>query len=121
MLPLPWVDIFLFSHPQAAYRDNTLGLPKICPEENIPLISREILYSYMQSVHTPDRMVVAGVGMEHEELLKSCQKHFAQSVPPIWTTLPAGANQRPLDQSVSQYTGGIVSVSSSLLTIFFLS
>ncbi|PVD22261.1 hypothetical protein C0Q70_18069 [Pomacea canaliculata] len=102
----------------AAYRDNTLGLPKICPEENIPLISREILYSYMQSVHTPDRMVVAGVGMEHEELLKSCQKHFAQSGPPIWTScLPAGANQRPLDQSVSQYTGGIVSVEKDLSNV----
>ena len=45
----------------AAYRDNTLGLPKICPQENIEKIDRNTLYTYLSSYHKPDRIVVAGM------------------------------------------------------------
>ena len=33
----------------AAYRNNTLGLPKMCPEENIDIISRRTLMTYLKS------------------------------------------------------------------------
>ena len=44
----------------AAYRDNTLGLPKICPPESLELINRDDLFTYLHNYHTPDRMVLAG-------------------------------------------------------------
>lgn len=47
----------------AAYRDNTLGLPKLCPSENLSLIDRNVLMNYLKYHHTPQRMVIAGVGV----------------------------------------------------------
>lgn len=59
---------------KAAYKDNTLGLPKICPAENIEVISRELLFTYLKNHYTPKRMVIAGVGVEHEKLLESVNR-----------------------------------------------
>ena len=39
----------------AAYKNNTLGLAKICPEENIGRISRQTLYTYLSAYHRPER------------------------------------------------------------------
>lgn len=58
----------------AAYHDNTLGLPKICPAENSSVIDSKILFHYMRNYYTPKRMVVAGVGVEHEKLVDLAQK-----------------------------------------------
>ena len=41
----------------AAFKNNTLGLAKICPEENIGAISRQTLYTYLSAYH---RSVVSG-------------------------------------------------------------
>lgn len=102
----------------AAFRDNTLGLPKICPAENVAAITRDLLYSYLQSVHTPQRMVVAGVGMEHTALVQACQRHFLQEKSPIWSENPAVLKSaKPLDKSVSQYTGGMVAVEKDLSNV----
>ena len=35
----------------AAFKHNTLGLPKICPEENVGKISRQTLYTYLKAFH----------------------------------------------------------------------
>lgn len=95
----------------AAYRGNTLGLPKLCPPENIDKIDRDVLMSFLRLHHTPSRMVVAGVGVDHDELVKYTEKYFTQKS--TWdqegiksTTVNA------VDTSVAQYTGGEVTVSS---------
>lgn len=87
----------------AAYRGNTLGLPKICPEENIGSISRKTLYTYLSAFHRPERMVVAGVGVDHDRLCETVQKHFVDN-PPIWKSenIPSVIT----DSSTAQYTGG---------------
>ena len=54
----------------AAFKNNTLGLPKMCPEENIDIISRKTLMSYLRNYHSPDRMVLAGVGIDHDHLVQ---------------------------------------------------
>lgn len=59
---------------QAAYRNNTLGLPKICSEENVERIDRKILLEYLSHHYKPERMVVAGVGIEHEDFVASVEK-----------------------------------------------
>jgi processing peptidase subunit alpha len=42
----------------AAFRDNTLGLPKLCPDLNTSKIDRNMLLTYLKNHHTPKRMVV---------------------------------------------------------------
>ncbi|XP_076455236.1 mitochondrial-processing peptidase subunit alpha-like [Babylonia areolata] len=103
----------------AAYRDNTLGLPKTCPEENVSRISQQTLYQFMKSIHTPQRMVVAGVGVEHQCLVDLCQKYFLRNKSAIWEERAelVGGEAKPVDKSVSQYTGGIITVEKDLSNV----
>ena len=47
----------------AAFRENTLGLPKLCPSRNLDVIDRNVLMNYLKYHHAPERMVIAGVGV----------------------------------------------------------
>ncbi|KAH8319825.1 hypothetical protein KR074_007120, partial [Drosophila pseudoananassae] len=92
----------------AAYRDNTLGLPKLCPVENLDHIDRKVLMNYLKHHHSPKRMVIAGVGVDHEELVEHVQKYFVEDKA-IWETEAledSGPTQ--VDTSIAQYTGGLV-------------
>ncbi|XP_071628810.1 mitochondrial-processing peptidase subunit alpha [Temnothorax longispinosus] len=94
----------------AAYRQNTLGLPKICPEKNIERIDRKILHTYLKHHYVPNRMVVAGVGVEHDDLVHAVTKYFVDQKP-IWEEQPdliLPNNANTVDMSVAQYTGGYV-------------
>uniref|UniRef100_A0A671RGE5 Mitochondrial-processing peptidase subunit alpha n=1 Tax=Sinocyclocheilus anshuiensis TaxID=1608454 RepID=A0A671RGE5_9TELE len=87
----------------AAYRGNTVGLPRFCPPENVEKIDRKLLHKYLQSYYCPQRMVLAGVGIEHEQLVQ-CARKYLLNVKPVWgASTPAN-----VDKSVAQYTGGIV-------------
>ncbi|XP_014478164.1 PREDICTED: mitochondrial-processing peptidase subunit alpha isoform X1 [Dinoponera quadriceps] len=95
----------------AAYKSNTLGLPKICPEKNIEKIDRKTLHTYLKYHYIPSRMVVAGVGVEHEDLVHVVNKYFVDQKP-IWeeqTDLILPNNENNVDGSTAQYTGGYVS------------
>ncbi|CAM9667286.1 unnamed protein product [Bubo scandiacus] len=93
----------------AAYRGNTVGLNRFCPVENTDKIDREVLHSYLRNYYTPDRMVLAGVGIEHEQLVECAKKHLL-GAEPVW-----GSGQtRDVDRSVAQYTGGIVKVEKDM-------
>jgi len=94
----------------AAYRGNSLGLPKMCPEENIESISRKTLMTYLKSYHSPDRMVLAGVGIDHDQLVESAQKYFVDEKP-IWHDEKGRVH---VDKSVAQYTGGLVTLPKDL-------
>lgn len=87
----------------AAYRDNTLGIPKICPKENINKINRNVLLTFMKNHFTPERMVISGVGIDHQEFVDSVKRHFLEKTP-TWDGLPSVK----VDNSVAQYTGGLV-------------
>jgi len=98
----------------AAYRGNTLGLPKICPEENIGSISQKTLYTYLSAFHRPERTVVAGVGVDHDRLVESVHKHFVDT-PPIWSN--QNIPKVITDTSVAQYTGGQCLVEKDLSSV----
>ncbi|KAM7303594.1 putative mitochondrial processing peptidase alpha subunit [Ixodes scapularis] len=61
----------------AAYTDNTLGLPKLCPRENLGVVNREVLYTFLSHHYVPQRMVVAGVGVEHGPLVEMVHRWVA--------------------------------------------
>ncbi|KFM72414.1 Mitochondrial-processing peptidase subunit alpha, partial [Stegodyphus mimosarum] len=101
----------------AAYEKNTLGLPKLCPPENVFHIDRTVLYTYLKYHFIPSRMVIAGVGIEHDALVESCQRHFVEN-PPIWETESlASEKEIPVDNSLAQYTGGMVKLEKDLSNV----
>ncbi|EZA48849.1 hypothetical protein DMN91_004883 [Ooceraea biroi] len=94
----------------AGYRHNTLGLSKICPEENIEKIDRKSLHTYLKYHYVPSRMVVAGVGVEHDDLVQAVNKYFVEQKP-IWEEQPdliLQNNANTVDRSIAQYTGGYI-------------
>ena len=94
---------------QSAYRDNTLGLPCVCPEENITKIDTRELKQYLASLYQPSRMVLTGVNVDHDSFVDLAQKYFVD-VPTSWE----GVEPKPVDQSVAQYTSYDVKVSESM-------
>ncbi|XP_074150198.1 mitochondrial-processing peptidase subunit alpha isoform X1 [Sminthopsis crassicaudata] len=90
---------------EAAYRENTVGLHRFCPAENIPKIDQKVLHSYLRNYYTPDRMVLAGVGIEHEQLVE-CARKYLFGIEPVWSS----GQTKDVDRSVAQYTGGIIKI-----------
>ncbi|ORY35394.1 Metalloenzyme, LuxS/M16 peptidase-like protein [Naematelia encephala] len=59
-----------------AYTNNTLGMPLLCPEEQLARLGEDELRGYMRDWFKPERMVVAGHGIPHEELVELAFEHF---------------------------------------------
>ena len=68
-----------------AYGGETLGNPLLCPEDRIDAIDKDLLQGRIKDWYRPERMVIAGAGMRHEELVELTDKYFSslKSVPPI--------------------------------------
>ncbi|WYZ39922.1 hypothetical protein EsH8_IV_000263 [Colletotrichum jinshuiense] len=60
----------------AAFKDNTLGNPLLCPEERLGSISRETIQRYRDLFYRPERIVVAFAGVEHAEAVKLTEQYF---------------------------------------------
>ncbi|XP_010837065.1 PREDICTED: mitochondrial-processing peptidase subunit alpha [Bison bison bison] len=97
---------------EAAYRENTVGLHRFCPAENVGKMDRDVLHAYLRNYYTPDRMVLAGVGVEHAQLVE-CARKYLLGTCPAWGT---GAAVH-VDRSVAQYTGGIVKLERDMSNV----
>lgn len=60
----------------AAYKDNTLGNPLLCPNERLTEINKSVIESYRKAFFRPERMVVAFAGVEHEEAVRLTEQYF---------------------------------------------
>ena len=60
----------------AAYKDNTLGNPLLCPQERLAFINRNVVQKYRNTFFHPERIVVAFAGVAHDEALKLTQQYF---------------------------------------------
>ena len=60
----------------AAYKDNTLGNPLLCPKERLPHINRAVVEAYRKEFYKPDRIVVAFAGVDHNEAVKLTDQYF---------------------------------------------
>ncbi|KAJ1918675.1 Mitochondrial-processing peptidase subunit alpha [Mycoemilia scoparia] len=56
-----------------AYGGQVLGKPLLCPPKQLDIISSDRLTQYWRDWYRPDRMVVAGVGVDHEQLVQLCK------------------------------------------------
>lgn len=73
------------------------------------------MYSFMKNFHDPSRMVLCGVGMEHDTLVEMARDIFVKKTP-IWKENPSLVDpSKSIDNSVSQYTGGKMLVSKHLI------
>lgn len=84
-----------------AFKDNTLGHPLLCPLESLDVMTTDNLREYMRHWYRPERIVVAGAGMAHEDLVSMSTELFGgmRSNPPD-PVLAQLANER------ARYTGG---------------
>jgi len=60
----------------AAYRDNTLGNPLLCPKERLHLINKSVVEAYRKEFYKPERMVVAFAGVNHDEAVRLAEQYF---------------------------------------------
>lgn len=91
-----------------AFRDNTLGMPLLCPESQLDVLGEKEIRQFMTDWYRPERIVVAGVGMPHEELVELTQKFFGELPAPPATGLPPGVSPdfAQLASARATYTGG---------------
>jgi processing peptidase subunit alpha len=70
----------------AAYKDNTLGNPLLCPKERLAEIDKSTIEAYRAAFFRPERIVVAFAGVQHEEAVRLVEQHFGDMQSP--TTSP---------------------------------
>ena len=59
-----------------AYQNNTLGHPLLCPMENLDIVTTDNLRDFMRAWYRPERLVVAGVGMSHADMVAQATELF---------------------------------------------
>ena len=80
----------------AAYKDNTLGNPLLCPKERLQSIDRRTIEAYRKAFFKPERTVVAFAGVPHNDAVKLTEHYFGsmQSITTS-TTTPSTTTPQP--------------------------
>jgi processing peptidase subunit alpha len=92
---------------------NTYGHSLLGSKERLSAVSADDLKEFRDTWYTPERMVIAGVGMEHECLVDLVEKNFGD----IPVTRPEVFKlQLQKTQSVL-YTGGVTIIDSGKLPV----
>ncbi|KAE8145532.1 hypothetical protein BDV25DRAFT_133698 [Aspergillus avenaceus] len=60
----------------AAYKNNTLGNPLLCPAERLGEINKAVVDKYREVFFNPERMVVAFAGVPHDVAVKLTEQYF---------------------------------------------
>ncbi|TGJ87421.1 hypothetical protein E0Z10_g1352 [Xylaria hypoxylon] len=60
----------------AAFKDNTLGNPLLCPMERILQIDKSVVETYRDTFYRPERTVVAFAGVPHAEAVRLATEFF---------------------------------------------
>ncbi|KAF8140547.1 Metalloenzyme, LuxS/M16 peptidase-like protein [Boletus edulis] len=78
-----------------AYGQKVLGNSLLCPDDRISLITGDLLRQCTSDWYRPERMVVTGAGMQHEQLVELVDRHFSTLKP-----LPSSASPSPRSSTV---------------------
>ncbi|WVR07392.1 hypothetical protein IAU60_004433 [Kwoniella sp. DSM 27419] len=79
-----------------AFRGNTLGMPLLCPESQLPRLGEDEVRGFMRDWYRPERMVVAGMGMPHDELVQLAERFFGDIPASTSASIPAGSSTSSL-------------------------
>ena len=88
----------------AAYKDNTLGNPLLCPKERLTQINKGTIEVYRKAFYRPERMVIAFAGVEHQEAVKLAEQYFGD-IPKSTPELSRTGSETSLDSASSQDSG----------------
>ncbi|KAF9567808.1 mitochondrial processing peptidase, partial [Agrocybe pediades] len=80
---------------EVAYNHTGLGNPMLCPEERIPAMNSALLKHTLSEWYRPERMVIAGAGMPHQELVEQVDKYFSSLKPSSSQQTSASSSPRP--------------------------
>lgn len=97
----------------AAYKDNTLGNPLLCPRERLPYITRHLIQKYRDTFYTPERIVVAFAGIEHDEAVRLTEKYFGDMKNDQKPMLSQLGSETSLNDSTSQSSSSSSSSATS--------
>ncbi|KAL5598657.1 hypothetical protein BROUX41_003424 [Berkeleyomyces rouxiae] len=102
----------------AAFKDNTLGNPLLCPRERLDAITPATIREYRRRFYTPDRVVLAFAGVEHDEALRLAEKHFgSMNANDVEAEAEATIQQESQTASESQGSSNILSKLPFLKTL----
>jgi processing peptidase subunit alpha len=80
-----------------AYDNRGLGNPMICPEDRLDGMNEGLLRHTIQEWYRPEKMVIAGAGMPHDELVELTDKLFSSlKSSPTQSRLTSSANTAQL-------------------------
>lgn len=74
-----------------AYHGNTLGNPLLCPIESLEKMTADNLRTFMSAWYKPERIVVAGSGMPHQQLVELSEKLFGSLRPSLTSSSSDGS------------------------------
>ena len=75
--------------------------------DNVPRIDATMLKSYMSEYYQPQRMVLAGVGIDHEKMVELGKKYFS---------VPKSNTKVPVEEEKAVWTGGVVLVRRMIIS-----
>ena len=84
----------------AAYKDNTLGNPLLCPKEKLASIDRRTIEAYRSAFFQPERTVVAFAGVRHDEAVRLTEQYFGDMKSITTSTTPSVDAARQQQQQV---------------------
>ncbi|KAG5914276.1 hypothetical protein E4U61_005939 [Claviceps capensis] len=92
----------------AAYKNNSLGNPLLCPEERLAEIERNTAVRYREKFYAPNRMVLAFAGVNHNEAVDLAEQFFGD--------MKNGPLATPSASSASSTAGSETSDAESVLS-----
>jgi mitochondrial-processing peptidase subunit alpha len=90
---------------RTAFEGNSYGLPTICPREKFDGVTGDLVRRYREIFYRPENYVVAGVGIEHEQMCEMVKRYFDCTTLAPSISL-AQEEQVASRKSVVKYTGG---------------
>lgn len=98
----------------AAFKDNTLGNPLLCPKDRLGLIDKNVIESYRDAFYRPERMVVAFAGVSHAEAVKLAEQHFGDMKGAELPDVSDAASETSLESDSSRSSDSAASSVSSI-------
>lgn len=104
----------------AAFKDNTLGNPLLCPQQRLAAIDRNVIQAYRDTFYQPERIVVAFAGVPHVEAVRLTEQYFGDMQ--TTTTAPAlsrSGSETSLGSTASRSSGDDLASSPSSSSSYF--
>ncbi|QPG95601.1 hypothetical protein C2857_001350 [Epichloe festucae Fl1] len=97
----------------AAFKDNTLGNPLLCPEERLAEIGRDTVMHYRERFYRPERMVLAFAGVDHGVAVGLAEQFFGDMKSSSLPCTAAGSETSDAAESFASTSSSSSSSSSS--------